>query len=175
MRINEKIARKLSAWGLSAALVLAGAGTISYYEGKSNKAYLDPVSVWTICYGETHNVRIRDVKSDDQCLQSLSNEILKHNSEMVKHITAEISEKEHAAYISFTYNVGVDAFIRSTLLKKLNKGDRRSACDELLRWDKAGGKVLRGLTARRKSERDLCIEGVEEYEKARKELETKTD
>ena len=51
---------------------------------------------------------------------------------------------------------------KSTLLKKLNNGDRVGACNQLLRWDKAGGKKLRGLTLRRQSENKLCLEGVQE-------------
>lgn len=171
MKINEKIAKKLAALGLSSALILAGAGTIAHFEGKSNSSYPDPVGIWTICYGETKGVRQGDYKTDEECLDSLAEELTDHHKKMVLHIKTPISVKEEAAYLSFTYNVGVGAFSKSTLLKKLNTGDRVGACNELLRWNKAGGKELKGLTLRRETERTLCLEGVADYEKARKELE----
>ena len=162
MKFNQKIAKHLSGIGLSAALVLAGAGTVSYYEGASNKAYLDPVGIWTICYGETKGVNKGDYKTDEECLDSLAEELTEHHKKMVMYIKTPISQKEEAAYLSFTYNVGVGAFSKSTLLKKLNSGDRVGACNQLLRWDKAGGKKLKGLTLRRQSENKLCLEGVQE-------------
>ena len=162
MKFNQKIAKHLSGIGLSAALVLAGAGTVSYYEGKSNPAYIDPVGIWTICYGETKGVRQGDYKTDEECLNSLAEELTDHHQKMVLYIKTPISVKEEAAYLSFTYNVGVGAFSKSTLLKKLNVGDRIEACNQLLRWDKAGGKRLKGLTLRRESENKLCLEGVKE-------------
>ena len=166
MKFNQKIAKHLSGIGLSAALVLAGAGTVSYYEGVSNKAYLDPVGIWTICYGETKGVVKGDYKTDEECLDSLAEELTEHHKKMVMYIKTPISEKEEAAYLSFTYNVGVGAFSKSTLLKKLNSGDRVGACNQLLRWDKAGGKKLKGLTLRRQSENKLCLEGVKESNEA---------
>lgn len=162
MKFNQKIAKHLSGIGMGTALVLAGAGTVSYYEGVSNKAYLDPVGIWTICYGETKGVDKGDYKTDEECLDSLAEELTEHHKKMVMYIKTPISEKEEAAYLSFTYNVGVGAFSKSTLLKKLNSGDRVGACNQLLRWDKAGGKKLRGLTLRRQSENKLCLEGVQE-------------
>lgn len=166
MKFNQKIAKHLSGIGLSAALVLAGAGTVSYYEGVSNKAYLDPVGIWTICYGETKGVNKVDYKTDEECLDSLAEELTEHHKKMVMYIKTPISEKEEAAYLSFTYNVGVGALSKSTLLKKLNSGDRAGACNQLLRWDKAGGKKLKGLTLRRQSENKLCLEGVQESNEA---------
>ncbi len=162
MKFNQKIAKHLSGIGLSAALVLAGAGTVSYYEGVSNKAYLDPVGIWTICYGETKGVGKGGYKTDEECLDSLAEELTEHHKKMVLYIKTPISVKEEAAYLSFTYNVGVGAFSKSTLLKKLNAGDRIEACNQLLRWDKAGGNRLKGLTLRRESENKLCLEGDKE-------------
>tara|TARA_Y100000114_G_C11764120_1_gene332370 strand:- start:48222 stop:48743 length:522 start_codon:yes stop_codon:yes gene_type:complete len=170
LKSNKNIHRWLIAAGLSSTIALSG-GIVSYFEGKSNTAYLDPVNIWTICYGETRGVSEGDFKTDEECLQSLSEELQVHHQQMVRYIKIPITEKEEAAYLSFTYNVGDGAFRRSTLLRKLNEGDRVGACNELLRWNKAGGKVLRGLTLRRETERTLCLEGVAEYEKARKELE----
>lgn len=72
---------------------------------------------------------------------------------------------EHAAYLSFIYNVGVGAFADSTLRVKLFKGDRRGACNELSRWVYADGKKLAGLVKRREAERQVCLKDLD-YELA---------
>lgn len=59
--------------------------------------------------------------------------------------------------MSFTYNLGARSLSTSTLLQKLNAGDYAGAADEFLRWNKAGGKVLKGLTCRREAERTLFL------------------
>lgn len=162
MKLNPKIAKVLAGLGLSAAAVMAGSGTVSYFEGKENKAYVDPVGIVTICYGETKGVKKGDYKTDEQCLESLASELVEHERGMLKVVRVPLSTKEQAAYLSFTYNLGVKAFTNSTLLKKLNSGDRVGACNQLLRWNKANGKVLNGLTKRRQEENKLCLEGVNE-------------
>lgn len=162
MKLNSKIAKALAGLGLSAAAVLAGSGTVSYFEGKENRTYVDPVGVMTICYGETKGVKRGDYKTDDECLESLAKELVEHEKGMLRVVKVPLSTKEQAAYLSFTYNLGVKSFTNSTLLKKLNRGDRVGACNELLRWNKANGKVLNGLTKRRQEENKLCLEGVNE-------------
>ena len=162
MKLNPKIAKVLAGLGLSAAAVMAGSGTVSYFEGKENKAYVDPVGIVTICYGETRGVKKGDYKTDEECLESLASELVEHEKGMLKVVKVPLSTKEQAAYLSFTYNLGVKAFTNSTLLKKLNSGDRVGACNELLRWNKANGRALNGLTKRRQEENKLCLEGVAE-------------
>lgn len=162
MKLNPKIAKALAGLGLSTAAIMAGSGTVSYFEGKENKAYIDPVGVVTICYGETRGVKKGDYKTDEECLESLASELVEHEKGMLKVVKVPLSTREQAAYLSFTYNLGVKAFTNSTLLKKLNSGDRVGACNELLRWNKANGRVLNGLTKRRQEENKLCLEGVNE-------------
>jgi len=60
------------------------------------------------------------------------------------------------------YNVGIANFKKSTLLKKLNKGDYEEASNQLLRWTRAGGKVLNGLVRRREAEKELFLEDCDE-------------
>jgi lysozyme len=62
-----------------------------------------------------------------------------------------------ALLTGWAYNVGSGAACRSTLAKRANAGDWRAACDQLLRWDRAGGAVVRGLTNRRAAEHRLCV------------------
>ena len=162
MKLNPKIAKALAGLGLSAAAVMSGSGIVSTFEGKENRAYVDPVGIMTICYGETKGVKRGDYKTDDECLESLAKELVEHEKGILRVVRVPLSTKEQAAYLSFTYNVGVSSFTNSTLLKKLNSGDRVGACNELLRWNKANGKILNGLTKRRQEENKLCLEGVNE-------------
>ena len=157
MKFNQAIAKRLAAYGLSGALVLAGAGTVSYYEGKSNTAYLDPVGIYTICYGETKGVKKGDYKTDDECLQSLAADLVEHDKGMMKAISVPLTDYQHAAFLSFCYNVGVKACTTSTAFKLLNQKKYTEACNQLLRWVYADGKVLPGLVKRREDERKMCL------------------
>ena len=75
-------------------------------------------------------------------------------------VKAPLNQNQFNAFTLFTYNVGGEAFCRSSLLKKLNAGDYAGACNGLLAWDRADGKVVPGLLARRKFERDWCLRPV---------------
>ena len=72
----------------------------------------------------------------------------------------KIPDKTYVAFLSFSYNVGIGAFCRSTLVRKANSGDLRGACKELLKWVNAGGKRIRGLVNRRKDELRICLSGL---------------
>jgi lysozyme len=132
-------------------------GLIAGWEGKSNKAYLDLVNVPTICYGYTHGVRLGDIKTDTECVQLLRKEVNRID-EIVSHtVRVPLRDHERAAIISFIYNVGEGNFYKSTLLKKLNRGDIAGACNELPKWVYAKGKRLQGLANRREDERLVCL------------------
>lgn len=145
--------------GAGAAIILA-LPMVAHYEGLRTKAYLDPVGISTICYGETENVKLGDVKTKEECDNMLSVRLGYFSRQVDAMIEPEISPQELAAYSSLAYNVGLGAFKGSTLLRKVNSGDRSGACDELPRWNKAGGKVLAGLVKRREGERLLCLSGL---------------
>lgn len=66
-------------------------------------------------------------------------------------------QHEFSAMVSVTYNIGPRAFCGSSMAKRLNAGDYEGACDALLMWNKAGGRVINGLKKRRESERRLCL------------------
>jgi lysozyme len=133
------------------------------FEGLSTYVYKDPVGIPTYCYGETENVPSRGTRfTPEQCRALLLAKLPRYDAAMMKCVSAKVvlPDERRAALISFTYNVGSSAFCKSTLVRKLNAGDTRGACNELLRWTKAGGRELRGLVNRRKAERDLCLKGL---------------
>lgn len=131
--------------------------TIGVNEGFRSKAYQDVVGVWTIGYGETKNVKPGDVITKERALVQLRESVDKHAQGMAKCIKVPLYQHEYDAYASFTYNVGVGAFCRSGVARKLNQGNYEGACKELLKWDYAGGKKYPGLTRRRNEEMKLCL------------------
>ncbi|WP_435793068.1 glycoside hydrolase family protein [Escherichia coli] len=74
-------------------------------------------------------------------------------------VIRNIPETTRGALYSFVYNVGAGNFRTSTLLRKINQGDIKGACDQLRRWAYAGGKQWKGLMARREIEREVCLWG----------------
>jgi len=131
------------------------------WEGQENHAYKDIVGVVTICSGETRGVKIGDYKTDDECEAMTQEAVLEFAEYVDDVVTVDVSPKTHAAITSFTYNVGKSALKGSTLLRKLNRGDYVGACNEMLRWNRAGGRVVQGLVNRRKAENALCLDGIE--------------
>jgi GH24 family phage-related lysozyme (muramidase) len=144
----------------SVALTALATGTISYWEGRELRAYRDIVGVWTICDGETKGVRPGQTATPAECDSMLARNLVVYESGLDRCLTGAVPGKAKVAFLSWTYNVGVGAACGSTLVKKANAGDVRGACNELLKWDKAGGKTVRGLTRRRQAERAMCLEDV---------------
>jgi lysozyme len=136
-----------------------GIDLIKHFEGLYLKAYKDSVGVWTIGYGHTGLVhRDGTVKAGRKITQAEAEELLRYDLRVFSKrvqggTTVPLTDDQFAALVSFDFNTG--GFLKSTLRKKLNQGLYSAAADELLKWDKAGGKVLKGLTRRRRSERNL--------------------
>jgi lysozyme len=152
---------KKAGLGLTVAGSLA-VGIIGGYEGLRTHAYRDVVGVPTVCFGETRGVKMGDVYTVDECKAMLGDALIEFETGMRKCMVHpdSVPDKPYVAFLSFTYNVGVGAFCKSTLARKVNSGDLRGACNELPKWNRAGGRVIRGLTIRRAEERKLCLEGV---------------
>jgi lysozyme len=154
----KRAPKKMFTTGVTAAAMIAAPFT-AHHEGLRLKAYLDPVGVPTICYGETVGVELGDVKTKEECDKLFETRLGYFAYRVDLLVDPEMKPKTHAALTSFAYNVGVGAFQRSTLLKKLNDGDLSGACAELDRWVYAGGQRLNGLIRRRAEERQLCLQG----------------
>jgi lysozyme len=143
----------------------AGIDLIKSFEGLFLKAYLDPINIPTIGYGtikypDGKAVTMKDpVISEAQATQYLEHEVNEKVSNVERMVKVALNDNEFAALVSFSYNVGWQALEKSTLMKLLNAGaDRTAVADQFLRWNKAGGKELAGLTRRRQAERSLFLQ-----------------
>jgi len=149
---------KLLAAGLSSAVALSGAILVAPHEGKVNQVYIDPAQILSSCYGHTGpELVLGQTFDDDECLAQLVADLDKHNRQLMSVIKVNLTQGEHAAYLSFTYNVGIQSFKRSTLLNLLNAGLSYEACNQLMRWVYIKGKESNGLRTRRAAERKMCL------------------
>jgi lysozyme len=135
---------------------------ITKHEGLSLKPYLCPAKIPTIGYGNTYysdgkRVTLLDKEITKQQAFDMFKEIANRFAKRVDELViSELTQNQFNALVSFAYNVGTGNFASSTLLKKINKNPNDLTLKaEFLRWNKAGGKVLNGLTNRRNEEADL--------------------
>lgn len=149
----------IGALSLSAAAFVA----LVAHEGYSDKPII-PISGdrLTIGFGSTFNpdgtpVKMGDTTTPPKALRLAVSHIGKDEVQLKRCVTAPLYQHEYDAYVSLAYNIGTVAFCKSTLVKKLNAGDYEGACAEILRWDMAGGKKVRGLANRRVSEFKACV------------------
>lgn len=143
----------------------AGRAFIGRHEGVRLAAYRDAAGVWTIGYGHTAaagppvpaaGLTITAAEAD----AILGRDLARFEAAVSRLVTVALSQGEFDALVSFAFNVGEGALGRSTLLRKLNAGDRAGAAAEFGRWNKAGGRVLAGLTRRRAEERAVFLGAV---------------
>lgn len=131
------------------------------YEGCDTVAKYDMIGTGhplTWCHGETiGNVKPGQHFTKKECDDALAARLPEYWDGIKDHIKVETSDNEKIAYTSFSYNVGVGAFNHSGLLKKLNAGDHKGACDGLMAYTHASGKVVQGLVNRRAAERKICL------------------
>jgi len=127
------------------------------------RAYADIVGVWTICDGDTKGVRRGMVETEAGCTDRLERQLVAHAKPVLACVPAlgqTGRENQLVASISLAYNIGTGGFCRSTAARRFNAGNWRGGCDAFLMWDKAGGRVVRGLALRRERERALCLKGL---------------
>lgn len=130
-------------------------------EGREHIPYRDIVGVITVCDGHTgSDIVWGKTYSDAECDALTLSDLQRIARQVDPHIKVPTTEMQRAAVYSFAYNVGANATINSTLLKRLNARDYAGACDQLRRWVYAGGKQWKGLMNRREIEREVCMWGV---------------
>lgn len=130
----------------------AGLTLIRQFEGLHLKPYLCPAKIWTIGYGHTRTVRAGMVITADVAEQLLRDDTQQVARAVQRLVTVPLNDNQFAALVSFTFNVGLGNFESSTLLKLLNRGWYEQVPAQLMRWNRAGGEVLGGLSRRRAAE-----------------------
>lgn len=133
---------------------------IKQFEGWRPKAYRDPVNVLTIGYGHTTAAGAPEVKagmviSEQQGEDILRNDLRKYAKAITEQVKVPLNPNQFGALVSWCFNVGPGATAKSTLIKKLNRGEYAAVPGELMKWTKAGKKTLPGLVRRRAAEGGL--------------------
>lgn len=166
----KALAKRLIALGATSVIAVSGAYLVEPWEGTKNQAYRDMVGIPTICAGYTIGVKMGDYKTDQECDELLVKELTDFNTKMMKSVKVPLPENMEVAYTSLVWNIGLGAWKSSTLLKKLNNQEYEAACEQILRWNKAGGKVVKGLQNRREDEYKVCMGKDADVNSALKEL-----
>lgn len=137
---------------LAVAIALVGG-----FEGLRQNAYRDVVQVPTICYGETLGVKMGDKKTLEECDTMLAKRLIEFNKGVESCVRQPLTDSRRIAFISLSYNIGISAFCKSTVVRKINAGDVLGACDAILMWKFAKGVEWPGLVRRRQAERQMCL------------------
>ncbi len=147
--------------GLTVAGSLA-IGVIGGFEGIRTKAYRDVVGIPTVCFGETRGVKMGDEYTVAECKTMLGEALVDFEAGMRKCLVApeKIPDKTYVAFLSLAYNIGQKGFCGSSVARYADAGNLPAACDAILAWNKAGGRIIKGLVTRRQAERKLCLEGI---------------
>jgi len=125
-------------------------------EGKRNHVYEDVAGLKTIGVG--HLLKPGETfteLTDDEVDALLIKDVEEYEMAVNKIVTVALTQCQFDALVIFAFNVGIGAFSRSTLLKNINDYEKYRVPDQLMRWNRVGGKVVEGLTNRRKAEVDM--------------------
>ena len=146
-----------------------GLKLIQEFEQFVNAPYLDSARVWTIGYGSTYHPNGKPVTGRDKPItreyaETIQRHVIATDFEPVINgllkseiASGFITQNMYDAIISLAYNIGVNGFKRSSVLRLLKQGDKSNAGNAFLLWNMVGGKVLRGLVRRRERERKLFL------------------
>lgn len=141
---------------------------VKEFEGFREWAYLDGGGVWTIGYGTTAAAGLGIAPkagmkiSKEQAEVYLFKALDTFATKIEAGIKAPINENEFGAFLSLAYNIGPDAFLKSTALRKFNAGDKAGAAAGIKLFNKDNGKVVKGLVRRRDAEVVLFLTPIEE-------------
>jgi lysozyme len=131
---------------------------VRHWEGERLTAYQDSVGVWTIGVGHTGPDVHKGMKiTKERSAELLANDLAATASRLAPFVNVPVSKNQYIALLSLSFNIGSLPRKAPSLMRKLNQKDYEGAAEEFLDINKAGGKVLRGLTRRRKAEHDLFL------------------
>lgn len=140
-----------------------GLALIKEFEGFSARPYLCPAGVPTIGYGATYYPDGKRVTMADKSVSEadatamLRSMLASYEAGVSRYVHVPLTQGQFDALVSFAYNVGLSALKDSTLLRLVNARDYAGAAAQFARWNRAGGKVLPGLTRRREAERVMFL------------------
>ena len=132
-----------------------GIELIKHFDGCELEAYHCAAGVPTIGYGHIKGVQMGDTITQEQAEEMLVEELNEYEGYINNMVTVELNQNQYDAMVSWVYNLGGGNLKASTLLRVLNQGEFDGVPAQIMRWNKAGGKVLEGLTRRRQAEADL--------------------
>jgi lysozyme len=157
----EKFKASALAISLTALLMIAND------EGYSSKPYRDINGVWTNGYGNA-TIDPTKVVSQKEALSDLKQNISANAMQMAECIKVPVTQNQYDAYINLSYNIGYNAFCKSTIVKKLNIGDDIGSCNAIMLYTFVGGKDCKiksnkcyGIVTRREYEKSLCLKGLQ--------------
>ena len=130
----------------------AGVDLLTHFEGLRLEAYQDSVGVWTIGYGHTKGVIPSMKITESQAGNLLKTELIEYQNYINSMVKVGLSQCEYDALVCWVYNLGPTNLSSSTLLTLLNQGVKLQIPKQIRRWNKAGGRVLKGLVRRREAE-----------------------
>jgi len=134
----------------------SGLEMLKGHEGLRLKSYKDSAGVWTIGYGHTGEDVSPGMKiTRNRATKLLKMDLKRFEEAVIKNVEVPLNQNQFDALVSFSFNVGVNAFKNSTLLEELNKGNYKEAENEFMCWVYAGGRRLQGLVNRREEESAL--------------------
>ena len=137
---------------------------IKHHEGVRLKPYQDPIGLWTVGVGhligdgKTLPIEWFRTFTMDEVDELLKKDLQRFERGVLRLCPNHLTQSRFDALVSFAFNVGLGNLQASTLRQKHNRGDVLGAAKEFLRWNKAGGKVFRGLTIRRQDESNLYLQ-----------------
>ena len=126
-----------------------GIELLKKFEGCKLEAYQDSVGVWTIGYGHTKGVYKGMTISQDDAEEMLEEEMEEYEGYIEEYVEVPLSQNEFDALVCWVYNLGPTNLRNSTLLMVLNQSKFDEVPEQIKRWNKAGGEVLKGLVSRR--------------------------
>ncbi len=140
-------------------MVYTGVTFTEQHEGYRDRAYPDSGGVWTCGYGHTQGVGPSTVCTPELAQEWLQQDLRAATNAVNNLVTVPLTQEEFNALVDFTFNVGVRAFSKSTLLILLNESDFSGASLQFERWVLCKGHVVAGLLNRRKDEKALFDSG----------------
>ncbi|HAH7671832.1 TPA: glycoside hydrolase family protein [Escherichia coli] len=146
-----------------ASVLITGPSGDDGLEGVSYIPYKDIVGVWTVCHGHTgKDIMLGKTYTEAECKALLNKDLATVARQINPYIKVDIPETTRGALYSFVYNVGAGNFRTSTLLRKINQGDIKGACDQLRRWTYAGG-TARNYNGTYSAQRQELVESTDGY------------